>query len=199
MAHSRGTEGVGRRPPPARWSHRTSRADLGRSGLLPSSSYFCPRRPRFARVYPHEAAKESNLPSGGLHRPAGFEDQTGHQTPAAPRMPSLVRALVSRQVPIAVAAQPAFGVQPFEQGLGVFAAEAEGVADLGDAGRAAALGEGDDEVGELLVDSGGKDDVGLGADGLAGGGKLAEGRFHLATLGFEIAGEGGGTAWAGAV
>ena len=32
-----------------------------------------------------EAAKESNLPSDGLHRPAGFEDQMGHQTPAAPR------------------------------------------------------------------------------------------------------------------
>jgi rhodanese-related sulfurtransferase len=31
-----------------------------------------------------EAAKESNLPSGGLHRPAGFEGQMGHQTPAAP-------------------------------------------------------------------------------------------------------------------
>lgn len=31
-----------------------------------------------------EAAKESNLPSGGLHRPAGFEGQMGHQTRAAP-------------------------------------------------------------------------------------------------------------------
>jgi rhodanese-related sulfurtransferase len=31
-----------------------------------------------------EAAKESNLPSGGLHRPAGFEGQMGHQTLAAP-------------------------------------------------------------------------------------------------------------------
>jgi rhodanese-related sulfurtransferase len=31
-----------------------------------------------------EAAKESNLPSGGLHRPAGFEDRMGHQTRAAP-------------------------------------------------------------------------------------------------------------------
>jgi molybdopterin adenylyltransferase len=35
-----------------------------------------------------EAAKESNLPSDGLHRPAGFEGQTGHQTPAAPREPT---------------------------------------------------------------------------------------------------------------
>ncbi len=27
---------------------------------------------------------ESNHPSGGLLRPAGFEDRMGHQTPAAP-------------------------------------------------------------------------------------------------------------------
>ncbi|MDX6643866.1 MAG: hypothetical protein QOD76_1828 [Solirubrobacteraceae bacterium] len=27
---------------------------------------------------------ESNHPSGGLPRPAGFEDRMGHQTPAAP-------------------------------------------------------------------------------------------------------------------
>jgi molybdopterin adenylyltransferase len=37
------------------------------------------------RLLSDEAAKESNLPSDGLHRPAGFEGQTGHQTPAAPR------------------------------------------------------------------------------------------------------------------
>jgi molybdopterin adenylyltransferase len=37
------------------------------------------------RLLGDEAAKESNLPSDGLHRPAGFEGQTGHQTPAAPR------------------------------------------------------------------------------------------------------------------
>src|SRR4051794_21718030 len=37
---------------------------------------------RFVR---HEAAKESNLPSAGLRRPAGFEDRMGHQAPAAPR------------------------------------------------------------------------------------------------------------------
>ncbi len=36
------------------------------------------------RLLSDEAAKESNLPSDGLHRPAGFEGQTGHQTPAAP-------------------------------------------------------------------------------------------------------------------
>ncbi len=30
------------------------------------------------------AAMESNHPSGGLLRPAGFEDRMGHQTPAAP-------------------------------------------------------------------------------------------------------------------
>ena len=28
---------------------------------------------------------ESNHPTGGLLRPAGFEDRMGHQTPAAPR------------------------------------------------------------------------------------------------------------------
>jgi hypothetical protein len=27
---------------------------------------------------------ESNHPTGGLLRPAGFEDRMGHQTPAAP-------------------------------------------------------------------------------------------------------------------
>jgi molybdopterin adenylyltransferase len=37
------------------------------------------------RLLGDEAAKESNLPSDGLHRPAGFEGQMGHQTPAAPR------------------------------------------------------------------------------------------------------------------
>jgi hypothetical protein len=30
------------------------------------------------------AAKESNLPSGGLLRPAGFEDRMGHQAHATP-------------------------------------------------------------------------------------------------------------------
>src|SRR6476620_8544167 len=33
----------------------------------------------------HGAAMESNHPTGGLLRPAGFEDRMGHQTPAAPR------------------------------------------------------------------------------------------------------------------
>jgi hypothetical protein len=32
----------------------------------------------------HGAAKESNLPSGGLLRPAGFEDRMGHQAHATP-------------------------------------------------------------------------------------------------------------------
>jgi hypothetical protein len=32
-----------------------------------------------------EAAQESNLPSDGLRRPAGFEDRIGHQAGAAPR------------------------------------------------------------------------------------------------------------------
>src|ERR1044072_6297357 len=31
------------------------------------------------------AAKESNLPTAGLRRPAGFEDRMGHQARAAPR------------------------------------------------------------------------------------------------------------------
>jgi hypothetical protein len=39
---------------------------------------------------PYEAAKESNLPSGGLHRPAGFEGRMGHQTPAAPSWRELI-------------------------------------------------------------------------------------------------------------
>ena len=41
-------------------------------------------------IYRDGAAMESNHPSGGLLRPAGFEDRMGHQTPAAPR-PSLNR------------------------------------------------------------------------------------------------------------
>src|SRR3954447_12837006 len=36
-----------------------------------------------ARSSAHGAAKESNLPTVGLPRPAGFEDRMGHQTPAA--------------------------------------------------------------------------------------------------------------------
>ena len=40
--------------------------------------------PRCAALPPHGAAMESNHPSGGLLRPAGFEDRMGHQTPAAP-------------------------------------------------------------------------------------------------------------------
>ena len=37
-----------------------------------------------AEVVGDEAAQESNLPTGGLHRPAGFEDRMGHRAPAAP-------------------------------------------------------------------------------------------------------------------
>jgi hypothetical protein len=33
---------------------------------------------------PYEAAQESNLPSDGLRRPAGFEDRIGHQAGATP-------------------------------------------------------------------------------------------------------------------
>jgi hypothetical protein len=32
----------------------------------------------------NEAAQESNLPSAGLRRPAGFEDRIGHQAGATP-------------------------------------------------------------------------------------------------------------------
>src|SRR4051794_39615007 len=43
-------------------------------------------------VCSYEAAKESNLPSAGLRRPAGFEDRMGHQAPAAPRAKVATRA-----------------------------------------------------------------------------------------------------------
>src|SRR5204862_998807 len=42
-------------------------------------------RPPVQRFLQHGAAMESNHPTGGLLRPAGFEDRMGHQTPAAPR------------------------------------------------------------------------------------------------------------------
>ena len=46
------------------------------------------REHHFAAMYTpagrNGAAKESNLPTVGLPRPAGFEDRMGHQTPAAP-------------------------------------------------------------------------------------------------------------------
>src|SRR4029079_5757175 len=38
-----------------------------------------------SEIPPNEAAQESNLPTDGLHRPAGFEDPMGHRAPAAPR------------------------------------------------------------------------------------------------------------------
>ncbi len=47
------------------------------------------------RSWRHDAAKESNLPSGGLPRPAGFEDRIGHQAPAAP--PVILRSAYSRR------------------------------------------------------------------------------------------------------
>jgi hypothetical protein len=40
------------------------------------------------------AAKESNLPTAGLRRPAGFEDRIGHQTAAAPGAESRVWIVV---------------------------------------------------------------------------------------------------------
>src|SRR4051794_25360987 len=111
---------------------------------------------------------------------------------------SLTGGLGAGEVAVAVAAQALFGVELLEQGLGVFAAEAEGVADSGDRGGAVAFGEGEDEAGELLVDRSGIDDVGLGADGGAGGGELAEGLLDLAALGAEVCGELDGAAGAGA-
>src|SRR4051812_1589097 len=42
-------------------------------------------RAEIARILNGGAAKESNLPTVGLQRPAGFEDRMGHQTPAAPQ------------------------------------------------------------------------------------------------------------------
>src|SRR5213082_3402340 len=42
-------------------------------------------RSRKVPICTNGAAKESNLPTRGLHGPAGFEDRMGHQTPAAPR------------------------------------------------------------------------------------------------------------------
>src|SRR3954452_18937739 len=99
---------------------------------------------------------------------------------------SLLPALGAREVAIAVAAQSLFCAELLEQGLGVFAAEAEGVADGGDRGRAVALGEGEDQAGELVVGGGGVDDVGLGADGGAGGGEFAEGPIDLAAVGAKV-------------
>ena len=57
--------------------------------------------PRCAALPPHGAAMESNHPSGGLLRPAGFEDRMGHQTPAAPRL-----MLVKSVCPGAAASSP---------------------------------------------------------------------------------------------
>src|SRR4051794_13200641 len=112
---------------------------------------------------------------------------------------SLTGGLGAGEVAIAVAAQALFGVELLEQGLRVFAAEAEGVADGGDRGGAVALGEGEDEAGELVVDGGGVDDIGLGADGGVGGGQLPEGLLDLAPLGAEVFGELDGAARAAAV
>src|SRR3954447_4563318 len=96
---------------------------------------------------------------------------------------SLAGAVGAGEVAVAVAAQALFGVELLEQGLGVFAAEAEGVADGGDRGRAVALGEGEDQARELVVGGGGEDDVSLGADGGAAGGEFAEGVHDLAAVG----------------
>src|SRR4051794_23038091 len=99
---------------------------------------------------------------------------------------SLLPVLGAGEVAVAVAAQALFGVQLLEQGLGVFAAEAEGVADGGDRGRAIALGEGEGETRELVVDGSGVDDVGLGADGGAGPGEFAVCLLDLAAVGADV-------------
>jgi hypothetical protein len=44
------------------------------------------------------AAKESNLPTRGLHGPAGFEDRMGHQTLAAPGL--IIRILDALRVTV---------------------------------------------------------------------------------------------------
>jgi hypothetical protein len=43
-----------------------------------------PRTAENPAAEPNGAAKESNLPTAGLRRPAGFEDRMGHQARAAP-------------------------------------------------------------------------------------------------------------------
>ena len=63
---------------PAIWG--LERRQFGHSFALPEPEVATSR----GTVSLHGAAKESNLPSVGLPRPAGFEDQMGHQTPAAP-------------------------------------------------------------------------------------------------------------------
>src|SRR3954451_8928457 len=58
--------------------------------------------PRLSRSNPaHGAAKESNLPTVGLPRPAGFEDRMGHQTPAAPQVILRTEQLVERLAGVA--------------------------------------------------------------------------------------------------
>ena len=49
----------------------------------PATTIHTPPRPP---IPSYDAAKESNLPSGGLPRPASFEDRMSHQAPAAPRL-----------------------------------------------------------------------------------------------------------------
>ena len=52
------------------------------------------RQPKTAQpclVPPSGAAQESNLPTVGLQRPAGFEDRMGHRAPATPGGPNATR------------------------------------------------------------------------------------------------------------
>jgi hypothetical protein len=76
--------------PRRRPDHREPRARTrrrgpsGPSGPCRSSATRAPVHVVAAPISSHDAAKESNLPSGGLPRPAGFEDRMGHQARAAP-------------------------------------------------------------------------------------------------------------------
>ncbi len=71
----------------------------------------------------NEAAKESNLPSGGFHRPAGFEGQMGHQTRAAPPRRLSADGPEGAQVPAAEGDPLAIAV--FEDELGGSSSDAE--------------------------------------------------------------------------
>src|SRR3954468_16190735 len=112
---------------------------------------------------------------------------------------SLLPALGAGEVAVAVAAQALFGVELLQEGLRVFAADAERVADGGDRGRAVALGEGEGQTRELVVDRGGVDDVSLGADDGARGGEFAECLLDLAAVGADVVRDLDGAARARAV
>jgi Transposase, Mutator family len=132
-----------------------------------------PARP--CRIRLHEAAKESNLPSGGLHRPAGFEGQMGHQTPAAPFAAlSLVAARPPEDVAVAVTDCDAAPVEVVEERLGVLAARSERVAELRQRDLAALARERDRPLAQRLELSRGEVDLGVESDGASGLDQSAE-------------------------